>query len=67
MFNPAQLKLSIYAKEFLAVYYAFDAFAHILWGAQQKDVLVLTDNKALAYFFQSKSIRAPLVEFPRQN
>ena len=63
VFNPAQLKLSIYAKEFLAVYYAFDAFAHILWGAQQKDVLVLTDNKALAYFFQSKSIPAPLWTF----
>ena len=63
VFNPAQLKLSIHAKEFLAVYYAFDTFAHLLWGATKKKVLVLTDNKALAFFFQAKSIPTSLWNF----
>ena len=30
-FSPAQLKISIYSKEFLAIYMAFLEFAHILW------------------------------------
>ena len=28
-FTPSQLKMSIYAKEFLAIYYAFKEFGHI--------------------------------------
>ena len=32
-FSPAQLKMSIYSKEFLAIYMAFLEFAHILWEA----------------------------------
>ena len=44
IFQPAQLKLSIYAKEFLAVHFAFDNFAYLIWGAE-KLVLVLTDNR----------------------
>ena len=63
VFTPAQLKLSIHAKEFLAVYYAFDTFAHLLWGATKKKILVLTDNKALAFFFQAKSIPTSLWNF----
>ena len=59
IFQPAQLKLSIYAKEFLAVHFAFDVFAHIIWGAE-KPVLVLTDNKSLIRFFQAKKIPAHL-------
>ena len=39
IFTPTYLKLSIYAKEFLAVHFAFDTFAHILWGST-KPVLV---------------------------
>ena len=39
IFQPAQLKLSIYAKEFLAVHFAFDKFAQIIWGTA-KPVLV---------------------------
>ena len=31
LFSPAQLKMSIYSKEFLAIYMAFLEFAHILW------------------------------------
>ena len=30
-FTPSQLKMSIYAKEFLAIYYAFKEFGHIFW------------------------------------
>ena len=63
VFNPAQLKFSIYAKEFLAVHYAFEKFAHILWGATSKNTLVLTDNKALARFFQAKTIPSTLWTF----
>ena len=62
-FTEPKLKMSTHAKEFLAVYYAFDTFAHILWGATEKKVLVLTDNKSLARFFHSKTMPAPLWNF----
>ena len=55
LFNSAQLKLSIYCKEFLAVAFALEHFSQFVWGAQ-KPVLVLTDNKSLTRFFQSKTI-----------
>ena len=54
-FSPAQLKMSIYSKEFLAIYIAFLEFAHILWEAT-KPTIVLTDNKSVARFFQTKAI-----------
>ena len=59
IFNPTHLKLSIYAKEFLAVHFAFDAFAHILWEST-KPVLVLTDNRSLTRLFQAKTIPSSL-------
>ena len=31
-FSPTQLKMSIYAKEFLAKFFAFKEFGHIFWG-----------------------------------
>ena len=31
-FTPTFLKLSLYARESLAVHFAFGTFAHILWG-----------------------------------
>ena len=37
IFSPAQLKMSIYSKEFLAIYLAFVEFAHILWEARQHE------------------------------
>ena len=49
IFTPTYLKLSMYAKEFLAVHFPFDNFAHILWGST-KPVLVLTDNRSLTRF-----------------
>ena len=55
IFSPAQLKMSIYSKELLAIYMAFLDFAHILWEAT-KPTIVLTDNKSVTRFFQTKSI-----------
>ena len=53
--TEGQMSLTIYAKEFLAMHFAFDEFAHILWGVK-KPTIVMTDNKALTRFFQSKRI-----------
>ena len=55
IFSPAQLKMSIYSKELLAIYMAFFEFAHILWEAT-KPTIVLTDSKSVTRFFQTKSI-----------
>ena len=55
IFSPAQLKMSIYSKEFLAIYMAFLEFANILWEAT-KPTIVLTDNKSVTRFFQTKAI-----------
>ena len=38
--------MSIYAKKFLAIYFAFKEFGHIFWGAP-KPVIIFTDNKAV--------------------
>ena len=54
-FSPAQLEMSINSKEFLAIYMAFLEFAHILWEAT-KPTIVLTDNKSVIRFFQTKAI-----------
>ena len=55
IFSPAQLKMSIYSKEFLALYMAFLEFGQILWEAT-KPTIVLTDNKSVTRFFQTKAI-----------
>ena len=55
IFSPAQLKMSIYSKKFLAIYMTFFEFAHILWEAL-KPTIVLTDNKSVTRFFQTKAI-----------
>ena len=55
VFSPAQPKMSIYSKEFLAIYMAFLEFAHILWKTS-KPTIVLTDNKSVTRFFQTKAI-----------
>ena len=54
-FSPAQLKMSIYAKEFLAIFFAFKEFGHIFWGTPTP-VIILTDNKSATRFFQTKII-----------
>ena len=55
IFSPAQLKMSIYSKEFLAIYMTFLEFAHILWE-MMKPTIVLTDNQSVTRFFQTKAI-----------
>ena len=55
LFNTAQLKMSIYCKEFLSLYFALETFSHFIWGSE-KPVLILTDNKSLTRFFQAKTI-----------
>ena len=47
--------MSIYSKEFLAIYMAFVEFAHILWETT-KPTIFLTDNKSVTRFFQTKAI-----------
>ena len=59
VFSPAQLKMSIYSKEVLAIYMAFLEFAHILWETP-KLTIVLTDNKSVTRFFQTKAIPTSL-------
>ena len=51
--------MSIYAKEFLAICYAFKEVGHIFWGTPQP-VIILTDNKSVTRFFQTKIIPLPL-------
>ena len=53
--SPAQLKVSMYSKKFLANYIAFLEFAQILWEAT-KPTTVLADNKSVTRFFQTKAI-----------
>ena len=54
-FTAGHMSLTMYAKEFMAMHFAFDEFAHILWGLK-KPTIVMTDNKALTRFFQPKRI-----------
>ena len=58
-FTPSQLKMSIYTKEFLAIYYAFKEFGHIFWGTPHP-VIILTDSKSVTRFVQAKIIPPPL-------
>ena len=55
VFSPVQLKMSVYSKEILANYMAFLEFAHSLREAS-KPTMVLTDNKSVTRFFQTKAI-----------
>ena len=50
---PAQLKMSICPKEFLAIFMVLLEFSHILWEAT-KPTIVLTDNKSVTRFFPNK-------------
>ena len=58
-FNPAQIKMSIYAKESFAIYFAFKESGHIFWGAP-KPVIILTDNKAVIHFSNAKNTPSPV-------
>ena len=54
VFSPARLKMSIYCKEVLAIYNAFLEYSHILWETTIP-TLVLTDNRSVTRFFQTKT------------
>ena len=58
-FSPSQIKTSIYAKEFLAIYKTFKEFGHKFWGAT-KPVIIMTDSKSVTRFFLIKVIPPPL-------
>ena len=51
--------MSIYAKEFLALYMAFKEFGHILCGATIP-VIIMTDSRSVTRFFQTKLIPPPI-------
>ena len=55
VFSQSQLKMSIYSKDILTIYMAFLEFAHILWKTS-KPTIVLTDNKSVTRFFETKAI-----------
>ena len=54
-FTEDQISLTMYAKEILAMHFAFDEFEQILWDVK-KPTIVMTDNNTLTRFFQSKRI-----------
>ena len=58
-YSPSQIKMSIYAKEFLAIYMAFKVFRHVFWGTT-KPVIIMTDSKSATRFLQTKMIPPPL-------
>ena len=54
-FTPAQIKMSIYAREFSAKDFAFETFGHIFRGAP-KLFSILTYNKAVNRVFRTPSL-----------
>ena len=54
-YSPSQIKMSIYAKDLLAVYMVFKEFGHIFWGAI-RPLIIMTDSKSVTRFFQTKMI-----------
>ena len=58
-YTPSQIKTSTYAKEFLAIYPAFEDFGHIFWGAT-KPVIIMTHSKSVTRFFPRRMIPPPL-------
>ena len=58
-YSPSQIKMSIYAKVFLAIYMAFKEFGHIIWGST-KPVIITTDSKSVTELFKAEMIPPPL-------
>ena len=54
-YSPSQTKMSIYAREFLAIYLACEEIGHKIWGAT-KPVNISTDSKSVTRFFELKMI-----------
>ena len=59
MSSPAQRKMSIYCKEFLAIYHASLECCQILWETTLH-TLVMTDNRSVTRFIQTKAIPTTL-------
>ena len=55
MISAAQLKLSIYCIEFLAICHAFLEYSHILWETTLLTI-VMIDNRSGTRFFQTEAI-----------
>ena len=60
--NPTQLKMSICAKEFLASFFAFSEFEHLMWGSTFP-VIDFTENREVMCSFQTNII-PPLYGMP---
>ena len=60
-FSPAKLKMSIYAKEFLVIFFAFKEI-WTFFGGTTKPSISLTDNKSVTRFFQIKTFSTNPVE-----
>ena len=58
-YTPSQIKTSTHAKNFVALFLAFEVFGHIFWGATIA-VIIMTDSKSVTRFFQTKTIPPPL-------
>ena len=58
-YSPSQIKMSIYAKNVLAIYMAIKEFGQMFWGAT-KPVIIITDSKSVTRLFQTKMIPPPL-------
>ena len=53
--------MSIYAKEFLAIYIAFKEFGHKFWGAT-KTVIIMTDSKSVTKILPNKIDSSTLMD-----
>ena len=62
LFPPAQPKHSIYAKEFLGIYLAFESFKHYIWGVSTKPIKLQTDNKRSHTSLSEEDITGKLME-----
>ena len=54
-FNPTQTKMSIYAKKFLFINFAFVEFGHLMWGSTFP-LIVFTDSRSVTRVFPAKMI-----------
>ena len=62
VFSPAQLKMSIYCKDFLAIYHAALEYSHILWETKIP-TLLLTENRSVTRFFSNQDDATRTVHF----
>ena len=53
------MKMSVHAKEFLAIYLTFKKVGHMFWGAPET-VIIMTDSKSVNRFLQTKMTPPPL-------